>query len=334
MNMHELLTVYSRRIEWKLDSLIEHEPSSEMRMNQIALKSILLGSIAETSIHPDPLAAAIDSWVLCYQLIDYFESERCSEIYGLACPEMQSLFSEYVVGYINGLSKYISEEDRASLRTYASRYPVQDDYLSRRSIIFEISNWISSDQLGIKGGLLSMPDLMRYMGNQLEYFSATMPKQVVWQMDKRLSALQADSMMILLTDMQRMLDASASLLENAEDIIRDNRDTLLSNLDYQRRVTLYMIRQERIETLKALTQERIEILNAIRQERLGIQNFVESQREAITSDVSSGSTGMMNQSGEMVRELIDYMFIRVLILGGLFAGVIFLAIWFYKKQSV
>ncbi len=332
MNINALLTAYTGVIEFKLDSLSAIEPSASVRNHQLFLKSTLITTISQTAFHSDPLAAAIDSWAMCYQLINYFETSVCREEYGGACSVMQDVFSRYATNYENGLSQYINEEDRAAIAEFAGQYPVTDKYLNRRSIIFELSAWISEEELRLKTGLLNMNDLMRDVGNQLEYYSSIIPKQTMWQMDMRLGEfMQPDSLSTLLSEMQRLLNVSADLMEETDDMIRDNRDTLLANLDLQRRLTLSMMRQERIAAMETLTSERQAVLEAMRQERLEIQDFMEAQRMEVTKDMTTMSGGVLDHSADIGERLVDYVFLRVLILVAVSGIFVIAAIFVYKR---
>ncbi len=331
MNMNALLTGYSGLIERKLDSVAVTEKSPTIRSKQIFLKSTLLTSLAQASFHSDPLAAAIDSWSYSYQLIDYFGTKECNDIYGKACPEMEGVFRQLATNYENGLSEYLSAEDLDGLRRFAANHPIRDEYLNRRSIIYEISEWISSNQLGLKTGLLSMTDLMRDLSNQLEYYSATLPKQTLWQMDMRLGELQPDSLLTLVGDMQRLLHASTILMEHTDEIIRDNRDTLLSGIDYQRKATLALMQREREAILDAMSLERQAVMDALHSEREEAQVFVDQQRQALIGDVNTLSNDMVSLSIASAKEMVDYVFFKLFILTGILGVVILLGIVAYKR---
>jgi hypothetical protein len=332
MNVNELLTAYTSRIEFQMDSIMAMEESADVRTRQLFLKSTLVTLISQTAFHSDPLAAAIDSWAMCYQLADYFETSDCAEEYGMACPAMRSLFLNYASRYDTGLSDHISEEDQEGLRKFAANYPIIDSYLTRRSIIYEISSYISNEQLRLKTGLINMNALVRDVSNQLEYYSTVLPKQTMWQMDMRLGEfIQSDSMALLMNDLRRTLNATASLLEKSEELLQYNRDTILSNVDYQRRVTMASISRERIEALNAISAEREAVLQSFRTERIEAQQFMQQQREFLSEDMTKMTTGALEQSTGVGKALVDYVFLRILILTGILGILVFAGIWFLKK---
>ncbi len=332
MNVNELLTAYTSRIEFQMDSIMAIEESATMRTQQLFLKSTLVTSVSQAAFHSDPLAAAIDSWAMCYQLANYFESSDCAAEYGMACPVMRDLFMNYASRYDIGLSDHISEEDQEGIRRFASNYPVIDSYLTRRSIIYEISSYISNEQLRLKTGLMNMNALVRDVSNQLEYYSTVLPKQTMWQMDMRLGEfIRPDSMALLMHDMRRTLNATASLLEKSEELLEQNRDTILANVDYQRRVTMSSISRERIEALNAISAEREAVLQSFRTERIEAQQFMQEQREFLSEDMFNMTSSALEQSTGVGKELVDYVFFRILILTAILAVLIFGGIWFLKK---
>ncbi|MEJ2004325.1 MAG: hypothetical protein P8X57_05020 [Cyclobacteriaceae bacterium] len=332
MNVNELLTAYTSRIEYQMDSLMEIESSPEFRTRQLFLKSTLINTISQTAFHSDPLAAAIDSWAMCYQLADYFDTSDCAAEYGIACPVMQNLFLNYASRYETGLSDHISEEDQNGLRLFSQQYPIIDNYLTRRSIIYEISSYISNEQLRLKTGLINMNALVRDVSNQLEYYSAMLPKQTMWEMDMRMGEfIRPDSMALLMHDMRRTLNATAGLLEKSEELLKYNRDTLLANVDYQRRLTMSSISNERIEALSAISTEREAVLNSLRNERMEVQQFMSEQRELLSRDMTAMTGGMLDQTEGIGKGLVDYVFYRVLILTGILVLMVFAGIWFLKR---
>lgn len=332
MNVNALLTGYTGLIEYKLDSIIARETVSQTKANQVFLKSALINTTSQTAFHSDPLAAAIDTWALCYQLSDYFSTGECQEIYGAACPEAKKVYDLFATNFENGLRDYFTEEDRQGLRKYAAKYPIMDKYLNRRSIIYEISAWVSEEELRLKSGLLNMNDLMRDLSNQLEYYSAILPKQTIWQLDQRMAGLGVpDSLGLLLADMRRMLAASSLFLENSDAFIRENRDTVLASIDYQRRVTLALMQRERIAVLEAMSAERQAVLEALHQEREAAQDFLGMQQEAFTRDVNNLSNEMISLSVASGKEMIDYIFIRMMMLTAGLAIVVILGVIVYKR---
>ncbi len=332
MNMNALLTGYTGLIEYKLDSVTAQETSPDLRARQVFLKSAIITSMSQTAFHSDPLAAAIDTWALCYQLTDYFDSRECREEYGAACTESKEIFDLLAMNFRNGLEDFIDEEDLNGVRTFASNHPIMDNYLNRRSIIYEISDWISEEELRLKSGLLNMNDLMRDLSNQLEYYAATIPKQTMWQLDQRIAEFGAtDSVALLMEDMRRMLSATSLLLENSDALIRENRDTLFFTIDTQRRLTLAMLRQERVALLEAMSLERQAVLEALHQEREEAQAFVDQQREAMIGDVNTLSNDMVSLSVASGKEMVDYVFFKLLILTAILGLVIILGIVAYKR---
>ena len=332
INMNALLTGFTSRIEFEMDSVILLETDPVIRQHQIQLKSLLVTSISQAAFHSDALVAAIDSWTMCYQFVDFSVTPQCRDQYGNACDVIRNLFNRYARYFEDGLHDYIDEEDRNGIRDFATENPVFDIYLTRKTIVHELSEWVSSDEFRLKSGLINMNDLMRLATDQLEYYASVAPKQAMWQLDMRLGEMVTpDSLALLMNDMRRVLNASADMLEQSREILRVNRDTILANLDYQRRMSFYSISREREQAMQAISEEREIVMETLHQERLAVQDFMAEQRQLVTSDINGMTGNMLDQSVDAGKELIDYMFFRLLILSGIGVVFIFIAIWVFRK---
>jgi len=329
LNLQDALNGITAAVEWKVDSLIKTETNPAIQNNLILLKYNLITVLSRTAFHSDPLIGALDTWALGYQLTDYFSGSRCDSLYGRHCVVLKDMLTRYTAGYERTLSKYVSEKNRQDLKSFATNHPITNDNLSRKTVVTYVSAWVSEDELRLKSGLLTMTDLLRDMSFRLQYYSELLPKQTKWQMENSWRTyMGTDSLTTLISTLQQVLDVSARTLEKSETIINFNRDTVLANINHQRILSFQAIRNERIAVLDAVANERAILLETLQAERKAMQEYMSQERSAAMTDMKGISHDMLDQTVPVGKELIDYIFWKVLIivavLGIFFMGGLFL----------
>ncbi|HBH25489.1 MAG TPA: hypothetical protein DDY13_18990 [Cytophagales bacterium] len=315
INIHDALTYYTGKLEWTIDSLRNIEDDPQIRNNLTFLKYTTTNAISRASLHNDPVAAALDTWALTYQMENYFNDEGATSKYGNSTDELANIFVDFRNDYEADYQKYINEKAIGELKAFAESNPIENDLLNRKSVSPNLSEWLGEESLGLKGGLLTVTDLVRDLNNRLEYFAEMLPKQTKWQVEYELGEFMTeDSLGIFLDNISNTLMETSQFLGNTESLINYNRDTLLANIEYQRLATLYAIRQERIETMETLAEEREIIMEALQNERLAVQDFASGERAILMADVEELSGRLIDQSTTIGKELIDYIFFKVIIL--------------------
>lgn len=335
LNLHSLLDRYTEKVAWTVDSLTQTETDQEIRQNLRLLKYNLVNVLAKTSFHADPLAGALDSWVLGYQLSNYFGQPACPARYGHHCEDLRALFRQYTQAYEKGLDAYIPDSLTVKAQQFARNHPIENTQLGRASVIPRLSAWLSEDELRIKSSLFTMTDLLRDLTFRMEYYAEMLPKQTQWQIEHELGAiLPEDSLSAVVRDAHELLRLTTQTLAKTEALINANRDTLLYTIDYQRTASFRELRRERIAAFETLAQERALILEAVRLEREALQAFIEAQRIATMADAQVLTSEALLDTKEIGKELIDYVFLRVLLLMLLSGIIVAILVWFYRKRQV
>ncbi|GEM_PF-3466978 len=332
MNAYSDLVWYTGVIEWKADSVIKLESDPAIRKNLIHLKYNLVNELSKACFHTDPIVSALDTWALTFQLLNYFGDEKCDQLYPNHCKVFQNIFDRLELDFASNYREYIGEENKNRLINFANNHPIYNDNLHRESVVPYLSKWASDDNKGLMGGVSSMNNMVRDMTNRMEFYMEMMPKQTKWQIESSLPDLPSvDSLDEVIHEMRGLLKQSAHVLGKTEDIIDFNRDSILANVNYQRIVSLQMIRNERIAVMETIAGEREILLDAVQKEREAIEKFASGEREAAMNDMKLMSADMMSQSTGVGKELIDYIFYKVIILTIVLSIGLLIAIVLIKK---
>jgi hypothetical protein len=180
INIHDALTYYTGKLEWTIDSLRNIEDDPQIRNNLTFLKYTTTNAISRASLHNDPVAAALDTWALTYQMENYFNDESATSKYGNSTNELANIFVDFRNDYEADYQKYINEKAIGELKAFAESNPIENDLLNRKSVSPNLSEWLGEESLGLKGGLLTVTDLVRDLNSRLEYFAEMLPKQTKW----------------------------------------------------------------------------------------------------------------------------------------------------------
>lgn len=334
LNTQDGLTSLCGIIEWKVDSLIGREPSPAVRKTLSNLKYQLIVVMANTTLHTDPVVGALDTWALLQQLVQYFSEERSDTLYHWHNREIRRTLEKFEDGYDLWLSPYISDQVRQELQEFSRRFPIQNERFIRRSVVPSMSAWISEDELRLKSSVLTMADLMRDLSYRMNFYAEMVPKQTLWQVEGAISGfMPKDTLSKLVTSTNEVMNATVQLMENVEALVGYNRDTILSQLDYLRIESFNAIRQERIAAFESVANEREVVLKTLQQERMALENFFTRERIAALEEVDRMGRDLLAESIPVGKELIDYIFFRVLfaltVIGFFILGGIFL----YRRRS-
>ena len=334
LNTQDALMSICGIIEWKVDSLINQEPNPPVRNALVELKYHLTLVLANTALHSDPLVGALDTWALLHQLVNYFSEEDSYGLYNNYNVEIARTLQQFLEGYEQWLSSYVSDQVRQQLIMFSDRFPIQDERFNRRSVVPMLSAWISEAELRLKSSLLTMADLMRDISFRMNFYAEMVPKQTLWQVEGTVAGLMPkDTLSMLVTSVNEMMKTSRQLMEDVEELIGFNRDTILSNLSYQRIESFKTIREERIAAFESIALEREVLLETFQQERLAIEKFVTQERIVALDEVNRMSRELMAGTVPLGKELIDYIFFRAVIALTVLGCFVLAAILLFRRRG-
>jgi hypothetical protein len=334
LNTQDALTSLCGILEWQVDSLIVQEPNPVLKNTLVDLKYHLTLVLANTTLHSDPLVGALDTWALLHQLVNYFSEQGSDTLYNRHNREILRTLEKFMDGYDRWLSPYVSDQIRQQLKVFYERFPIQDERFNRRSVVPFISSWISEDELRLKSSLLTMADLMRDLSFRMNFYAEMVPKQTLWQVEGAISGfMPKDTLSKLVTSTNEVMNATVQLMENVEALVGYNRDTIFSHLDYLRIESFNAIRQERIAAFESVAGEREILLKTLQQERMALEDFVTRERIAALEEVDRMGRDLLSESVPVGKELIDYIFFRVLIVIMAMGFFILVGIFLYRRRS-
>ncbi len=315
LRVTEYAQTFAQTVELAADSILQLATERTAARNALIWKSYAVPAIYRSATLPDPLAAAIDSRVLTYQMNDYFTTGSGRDLFGddqyLAVEAVQFLQGEVQRARHLAAQEANPELDSAVVR-FATENPLDNPYFFRRSAVEVLAKSMGEERVSGLQAVGSMTDLMYDMSQRLNVYAELLPRAGRWQAELMLAELADPDRSAVYLEVLNQLEAMETLnafLLSAPDLVDEQRDILLEAVDHQR-----LAFEAALE--KYVAGATGEILAGITPEREAA--MVELDRilheeidEAVTRLDGSISQAVVDIDGALVRA-VDQLFVRLL----------------------
>jgi hypothetical protein len=139
--------------------------SSDYAVGRRALlwKADGIPTIYTAALRPDPLAGALDLWVLLYQMQDYFQDGAGKDAFGPQQPiAVETLRS--MLALVNGVAETLYKDPDAygkrktQVQEFARAHRIEGTYYSsRETALVALARLVESDESGLLSGLGRAP---------------------------------------------------------------------------------------------------------------------------------------------------------------------------------
>jgi hypothetical protein len=280
LRMRALVEPYCGAIVASADRISAGTTNRVIRREALLWKMEAVPAMRETLFQSNPFLAITDTWVLLWQMTDYFEKGPGRQALGSAapiavatCQHLEEELRSVAVGFTrSGDVTRISD----FIRQWATEHPIQYSIASRESVLshftaFEIQEQFSMPE--IAGNLVvTLDDLSR----RLDIYSAQVPEQSRWQAELFAMDLAADYQFDQV--LQLATNAVQSTAAAAESINR-----MMAPLEKTLAVAEAApgtIAKERAAAIEALTTQREAAL-------VELHRNISEEREALTRDMET-----------------------------------------------
>jgi hypothetical protein len=290
---------FSGRVERTADEMIAGATNLEVRHNALLWKINAIPAAFQAASHADPITAHVDLAVLVNQMLYFFDTGPGSDLFGVYQPlaVQASLDLRERLRTIEALL-VASEEDIEAARDFIQRHvrehPLENIYFSRASIVPKYVAAVRERKRGLFEVVGDVTETLEGLNALLAVYAEYLPKQGRWQAELMLAEVPERALLPHFSEnfesITRSTDRLSKTLEQIPDLIREERATVLEEID-----------RERIAALKAISEERIAVLNAIREERTSFQEFVKEERATVLEAVSTERKAAIEEAAELVR---------------------------------
>jgi len=311
IRLNEFGKYFAGRVEEAADEIIKKSDDKKIKMNALEWKINVIPRALESLVIIDPLAAGIDITALCVQMEEFFTTGYGKDLFG----DYQYIAIEASKEILSEMEKigedFSNRKDRLEIinkvKEWAKANPVKSLQFNRRSTFEVMAKTLGEQNYTLGESVGSIAEGIYDIRKQITAYTDYMPKSVKWQAQLTSYELLGDSTVeksfgnfdriVSATErITKVVEETPSLIENVqqssfEEINRQLAFTL-STLANERRILFDKMMDERMIVLKDLYQQRIETLERI--DKL--------------AEIS------INQSSLIATDLIDKIFLRLVIL--------------------
>jgi hypothetical protein len=333
LRMRALVEPLSGVIIESADQISAATTNRVVRREALLWKIEAVPALREALFRPNPFAAIMDTWVLTWQMTDYFESVRGREALGDAAP-IAITACQYLENQIETVtaSMMISgnvSDARKFAREWARTHPIRHSIASRESTLSrvterELQESFSTQELA-GNVVVTLDDLTRRM----DVYSVQLLDQSRWQAElfamDQAANYQLEKAMPLAESAVQSATEAVEVMEQLAPAVQDALAVAKSAPELvsgERKATIEAAQSEVSRTLQFIQAERIAALEYVTKEReaalLELQRSIVEQRALLTADVERISLKAVDHAMLRVAQLTGVILIAV------FVGVVLL----------
>ena len=333
LRMRALVGPMCGEIEQAADQIAAGTTNRTVQRAALEWKIEAVPAMRGALFQPDPLTALMDSWVLCYQMADYFETGPGKATLGdssptavAACRSLEEVLAHVAVtiSVIGDVSK-----TRDYVRQWAADHPIQHSIAGRESALSRVLDRDAAVALSTGEVVAGVTTTVDDLNRKLDVYAGQLVREARWEAEllklDMLTDLPLDQALPLAERAVRTEEQAAAALdrlapaaeraavaaESAPNLITSEREAAIKALQEEGARTIRFMQEERIAVLAYLTQERIAALKSLEEK-------MEAERKGLTEDLDRISVKTVDHAAWRVAQL------SVFILVALFAGLVLL----------
>jgi hypothetical protein len=321
VRVNDLTDRFAGRIEETADRIGLEAKTADTRRRALTLKVDVIPAVYTAGFRVDPLASAIDVWVLAFQFSAYVHTGAGRAAFGAQQSLVQSAANDVLADADAMITSIVIQPEhfdraRGRVQRFAAAHPISHSFASRPSGASVLAELRSEQDAFVVVGAVS--DTVGDLSERLNTYVALLPKQARWHsemlaMDLAAEGAAAVSLDRTLADVHAIGEAARSASGVLDDLAR-LFDVEREIIEFERRAVLAGVDQQRVESLDYLTAERHALVAVVREERLALVAALRQERIEAIAEIDAIKTRAIDTSLAGLRDLVDYTFWRVAVL--------------------
>jgi hypothetical protein len=365
LRMRALVDPMCGAIEQTADAIIAG--TTNRRVQQAALRWKIEGvpALRKALFQTDPFTAVSDTWVLFYQMADYFETGRGQTALGSASAQAAATYRRLEEEFTQIVASATRSGDvstaRAFARQWAADHPIRAAIAARESILSRVFERDVPDALSTGEAVAEVTTTLDDLHRRLEIYSTQLFRQARWEAEHfkvdLLADLAADQAVPLAARAVQSAERAvvtverlAPTLERAASVAtRVTAERLAPAIERavtvaqgapkvvaaERETAFNALHDEVARTIQFLHDERLAALDGLTKELSAalqaLHETIAAERQALTSDVQQLSLKVVDHAvGQLARLLGAAMAVAILVvcLG------VFLVRWLFFRRPL
>jgi hypothetical protein len=329
-------------IEQAADQIIAGTTNAAVQRAALLWKIEGVPALRAALFQPDPYTAQFDSWVLCFQMADYFETGpgkvslgAASPIAVAACHRLEEEMNRVAASMT--ISGDVTKA-RSFAKKWAGEHPIHHSISDRESTLSRVLERDSSGSISTGQAVAEITTTVDDLNRRLEIYTDQLFRQGRWEAQLFKSELMAE------LPVAQALPLAERAVESAEQAVATVdrlapaieravgvAETAPSWIASEREAAIKAVQDELTRTIKFVQEERVAALDRLTSERLAaiqdLQVTVVAERKALTQDLEQISL-----------KVVDHAFWRTaqLLAAGLFLlaiGLVMAVILFKRSRT-
>ncbi len=331
-------------IEQAADYIAAGTTNHDLKRAALEWKIEAVPTMRGAIFQPDPLTALMDTWVLCNQMADYFETGPGKTALGNSSPTAAATCRRLEETVARVAATMTVSGDVSKLRTlvrqWAADYPIKNSIAGRESFLSHVLDRKAMETLSAGEVAADLTTAVEDLSRKLDVYTEQLVRQARWEAELFKSEILADvpvNQALPLAERAVMTAERAAatldrlapavergvvVAESAPKVIAAEREATTKVLQEELARLSRFVREERIATLAYLSREREELARLgrfVREERIAalkdLEQIFELERKGVTEDLYRISVKMVDHAIWRAAQLC------VIIMGALFIGV-------------
>jgi hypothetical protein len=322
LRLYELPQRLGGIVETAADRIRSESRQPAVRRQALIWKADGIPAIYTAALRPDPLAGALDLWVLLYQMESYFESGPGRDAFGArqevavaAMKQTVSLAEETATSLYTDRDAF--DRRRTEVREFARAHPIEGTFSSRESVLTELAKFSKTGSSGTLAAVGQATETLADISLRLNAYVTLLPKIVRWEAELASEDVTGrDSLGGTLDDIHNIGDAArraGGFLDDVPGTVRQASVPLGELLDRQRAEMLSAIDRQRLALTAYVTSEREAALAAVAEERRAAMASIAEERAAVLAGLDGLAKRSLEDASGRARGITDHVFWRALV---------------------
>ena len=329
-------------LETAADRIRAQSADPAVRRRALLWKAEAIPALYTAALRPDPLAGALDLWVLLYQMDFDYESGTAKSAFGPqqaiavdALKKMLEIFEATAAPLYPDHGAYLRHQ--ADVRAFARAHPLESSFASRETVVTELARFSVDENAGTLAAVGQATDTLADISLRLNAYVTLVPEVARWQAELAAEDVTGrENLGGTLDDVHTIAgaaDRANALLADVPGAARQAAGPMRELLDQQRAEMIAAVDREREAMTGFITSERQAALAAVSEERKAALESVSAERAAVLAGLDALSKRTLDDASARARGIADHVFWRTLVLVAA-AAVLFAAAYRFGRRRL
>jgi hypothetical protein len=341
LRMRSLVEPFTGEIEQTADKVIEGTSDREVKRAAIQWKIEGVPAIRSTLFQPDPFTAVFDTWVLTYQMADYFQSGPGHTTLGSSASLAVDASLRLENKVTDVAASFTSSGDVSKVRSIAKQWaidhPIRSAIRNRETALSRVTQRDAGVEWSTGEIIAEMAATADDLHREIQIYSDHLFRQARWEAELLKLDFPSESVLSLAERAVRSSERAATTLDQltpslatassaaakAADAASDassrlpldiagfvtsERKAAVVDISQNLDQTLRFLQGERIAALRQVHDERIAAMEQIALERVAVlrevREIAETQRRAINKELEQSSMKVVDHASALVARIV------------------------------